>query len=72
MNPSTAREALTDMARVNEALTKAAVTLSAVDQLAAGLGNEDAPRFSGLRSVVEQAIVSAERVHQKLREAARP
>ena len=72
MDETAASEAAREMEKVHRALYHARELLVSVDQARAALELTDrTPAYSPLRTLVEQAQTSAERVHDALRDAAR-
>lgn len=65
-----AAEAAREMGRVRDALIEARRVVAGIEQVQQAFDRRDEDRYSPLRTLVEQAIESAERVHEALRDAA--
>jgi hypothetical protein len=72
MDAGVAGEAAREMEKVTRALFHARELVVGVDRARAALGLADRESYSALRTLVEQAEISAERVQDALRIAARP
>jgi len=71
MDHAAAGQAARDMEKVHLALHNARELVASLDRARAALGLEERESYSALRTVVEQAQISAERIHDALRQAAR-
>lgn len=71
MDATIAADAAREMEKVHRALYHVHELVACVDRARAMLELADRETYSALRTLVEQAQTSAERVHDTLREAAR-
>lgn len=70
MDVQLAGEAAREMDKISHALHRSRELVASVDRARAALGLEGRESYSPLRTLVEQAQTSAERVHRVLQDAA--
>ena len=72
MDAIVAGETAREMEKVHRALQHVRELLIGIDRVRAALGLQERESYSALRTLVEQAETSAERVHQALSAASGP